>query len=92
MSVMFYPAIIESGDEPGYSVFFPDLDGCVSAGDTLQEAAQNAEVALNFHLRGMLEDQLAIPSPRELDEIEHDPAVREAARMLVRAEVPVAVR
>jgi predicted RNase H-like HicB family nuclease len=33
----------------GYSVFFPDIPGCTSGGDTLREAALNAEEALAGH-------------------------------------------
>lgn len=86
MPAVYYPAIVEAGDKPGFGVFFPDLDGCTSAGDTLQEAARNAEQALDLHLRGMIEDGLPVPAPRALDAIAPDPEIREAARILVRAE------
>ena len=42
MATVFYPAIVERAGA-GFSVFFPDLPGCTSAGDTLQEAALNAD-------------------------------------------------
>ena len=50
MPVRHYPAIVEGDAETGYSVFFPDLPGCTSGGDTLQEAALNAEEALAGHI------------------------------------------
>lgn len=87
MATVYFPAIVERGDGPGYSVFFPDLPGLASAGDTLQQAAQNAEEALRGHLEAMAEEGLEIPAPRELDAIERDPEVDEAARILVRAEL-----
>jgi predicted RNase H-like HicB family nuclease len=83
----YYPAIVERGAH-GYGVFFPDLPGCVSAGDTLQEAARNAEEALQLHVRGAIEDGDPLPAPSELDTIECDPEVDEAARVLVRVAVP----
>jgi predicted RNase H-like HicB family nuclease len=49
MATVYYPAIVERAAE-GYSVFFPDLPGCTSAGDTVQAAALNAEEALAGHL------------------------------------------
>ena len=56
MSVVYFPAIVEGGKRKGYSVFFPDLPGCVSAGDTLQAAARNAEEGLEGgHLAFMVE-------------------------------------
>jgi len=88
MAVVYYPAIIEAGPGPGYGVFFPDLPGCVSAGDTLQEAARNAEIALQLHLTGMTEDGLEIPAASELDDIPRDPSIAEAARAIVRGELP----
>ncbi|GGA55215.1 type II toxin-antitoxin system HicB family antitoxin [Sphingomonas psychrolutea] len=87
MTAVYYPAIIERGPH-GYGVFFPDLPGCVSAGDTLQDAARNAEEALDLHLSGLAEDGIAFPVPGDLDAIPPDPDVIEAARMLVRGEQP----
>lgn len=89
MAVVYYPAIVEAGGAAsGYGVFFPDLPGCVSAGDTLQQAASNAEVALQLHLAGMTEEGLEIPAPSELDDIERDAEVAEMARIVVRGELP----
>ncbi len=88
MPIVHFPAIIERGARPGYSVFFPDLPGCTSAGATMQEAARNAEMALRLHLRGMIEDGERLPRPTELDALATDPEVDEAARVLVRGEVP----
>jgi predicted RNase H-like HicB family nuclease len=87
MATVYYPAIIERAAD-GYSVFFPDLPGCTSAGVSIQEAAQNAEQALDGHLLVSAEhgDEVAFPS--ELDAIDHDPEVEEVARLLVRAERP----
>ena len=43
---MRYPIAIEPGDETSaFSVIVPDLPGCFSAGDTLDEAVTNAEEA-----------------------------------------------
>ena len=88
MTTMRYPAIIERGIASGYSVFFPDLPGCASAGDTIQEAATKAEEALHGHLSLMVKDDDAIPEPTALDNIPADPDVDEAARILVRTELP----
>ena len=88
MAIIYFPAIVETGDEAGFGVFFPDLPGLTSAGDNEQEAARNAEEALGAHLELMIEEGLDIPEPSALDRIEHDPEVREAARILVRAVVP----
>lgn len=87
MATVFYPAVVERSAD-GYSVFFPDLPGCASAGRTLQEAARNAEEALDGHLLVSAEHGDAIADPSELDAVEADPEVDEVARFLVRAERP----
>ena len=87
MPVAYYPAIIDKG-EHGYGVVFPDLPGCTSAGDTIDEAARNAEQALRGHLEVMIEHGDPVPEPSALDAIERDPEVNEAARVLVRTDLP----
>jgi predicted RNase H-like HicB family nuclease len=88
VAYLYFTAIIETGEEPGYSVFFPDLPGCASAGDTVEEAARNAEEALSLHLTGLIEEGEPVPRPTPPEQIGHDPDVSEAARMLVRVELP----
>ncbi len=87
MATVIYPAIVERAGE-GFSVFFPDLPGCTSAGRTLTEAALNAEEALFGHLLVTAQHGEDIPEPSALEDIERDPEVEEAARLLVRAEKP----
>ena len=83
MTTTYYPAIVERAAD-GYSVFFPDLPGCTSAGATVQEAARNAEEALAGHLLVSEEHGDDVADPRELDAIERDADVDEVARILVR--------
>ena len=87
MAIAIYPAIVERAGV-GFSVFFPDLPGCTSAGPTIQQAVLNAEDALTGHLlvSAQYGDDIADPTP--LDQLESDPDVDEAARILVRAERP----
>lgn len=87
MAVVVYPAVVERTND-GFSVFFPDLPGCTSAGSTIQQAVLNAEDALSGHLlvSAQYGDDVADPTP--LDQLEYDPDVDEAARVLVRTERP----
>jgi len=85
--VRHFPAIIEKSSD-GYGVYFPDLPGCTSGGTTLQEAALNAEEALQAHLDLSVEHGDTIPEPSTLDQIVVEPDVVEAARILVRADPP----
>lgn len=48
-----YPAIFHEEKEGGYSVSFPDLEGCVTNGQTLEEAFVMAKEALALYIDGM---------------------------------------
>jgi predicted RNase H-like HicB family nuclease len=87
VTTVHFVAIVERADR-GYSAFFPDLPGCVSAGETLQELALDAAEALALHLAGMAEDGEQVPAPTPVDRIPHDPGIHEEARFLVPAELP----
>ena len=53
------------GSEPGvgYDVTVPDLPGCTSAGDDLDEALRNAKEAISLHLEAMIADGEPVPTP-----------------------------
>lgn len=77
---MFYVAIIERGKD-GFGVFFPDVPGCTSGGDTVQQAAENAAEALALYFEGS--DERPVPSDISAIVVEED--VDEVARVLVPA-------
>lgn len=81
-----YPAIVEAG-AAGFGVFFPDLPGCTSGGDTVEAARRNAEVALAAHLALLREAGATIPAPSPMDAAARDADVREVARIMVPAGV-----
>lgn len=81
-----YPAVIEQGNS-GFGVFFPDLPGCTSGGDTVDEAINNAHEALSLHLAGMIEDGDPLPAATPLDQVTTDDDVQVAHITLIR--VPV---
>ena len=87
MATAIYPAILERAGD-GFSTYFPDLPGCVSAGRTEQEAFLNAEEALAAHLQLAALHGDRIDPPSDLGDIPVDPEVEEAARILVRVEMP----
>ena len=66
MTRFTYPVILHPTESGTYSVLFPDLDGCISAGDTQAEALVMAEEALSLHLEGMLADGDYVP-PADFD-------------------------
>lgn len=62
-------AVLEQGENGTVGVYFPDLDGCISAGASNAEAVKNAKEALCLHLYGMEEDGDNIPEPSDLADI-----------------------
>jgi predicted RNase H-like HicB family nuclease len=74
---MRYIAFIHKEPDSCYGVSFPDFPGCVSAGDTLDQALANASEALQGHVQAMEADGEPIPGPRSADEILNDPALAE---------------
>lgn len=51
MSRIAYPALFHEEDG-SYWVEFPDLEGCLTDGDTIEEAYEHAKEALGFYLDG----------------------------------------
>ena len=68
--IYIFPAIFEKTPKGSYGVSFPDLPGCISMGNTLQEAHKMAKEALGLHLYGMERDEEDIPEPSSLDSIQ----------------------
>ena len=61
---MRYPIAIEPGDDThAWGVVAPDLPGCFSAGDTLDEAIANASEAITLWIETVLDDGGDIPKP-----------------------------
>ena len=62
---MRYAIVIEKGQR-NYSAYVPDLPGCVSVGDTLDEVKAEIREAIAFHLEGMragLRIRVNLPHP-----------------------------
>jgi len=56
-------AIVIEGSQGNYGAYVPDLPGCVTTGDTLDEVRAMIREAIEFHLDGMREDGTPIPQP-----------------------------
>lgn len=57
-----YLIVIEK-TSTGFSVYSPDLDGCVSTGATRDEVERNMREAIAFHLDGLREEGQSVPEP-----------------------------
>lgn len=52
MRKLTYLAILEPSED-GYGVYFPDVAGCISFGDNIENAQNNAKEALELHIYEM---------------------------------------
>lgn len=65
---MLYPVAIETGSEDcAFGAVVPDIAGCYSAGDTLQETLDNVREAIELQLESLCEDGQEIPSAKLID-------------------------
>lgn len=87
MSRRYYPAIVDKARR-SFGVAFPDLPGCVGAGKSVKDAVADAERALAFHIRSMVEDGDSIPEPSDPARIKADPDIEEIVRVMIPVDVP----
>lgn len=67
---MRYPIVIEPGNETtAFGVIVPDLPGCFSAGDMLDEAIIGAEEAAAAWIDAALDAGEAVPGPSSLEDL-----------------------
>lgn len=60
---MDYLVIIESAQDGSYSAYVPDLLGCTSCGDTLDEVEQLIQEAIQIHIESLREHGNPVPPP-----------------------------
>ena len=65
MAKYAYPAIF-TPEEKGYSIVFPDLEGCYTCGDSLEDGLEMARDALALVLYGYEKDGRKIPVPSKV--------------------------
>ena len=78
-----YIGLIRKDADSDFGVDFPDFPGCVSAGDTLDEARRMAQEALELHVGGMVEDGEKLPAASSLEAIMTNPENADAVAFLV---------
>ena len=66
---MRYPIVLYKGDDSGYSVIVPDLEGCFSAGDNYDDALLNSKEAIELHILGILNEVEQVPEPSLMEGI-----------------------
>ena len=72
----YYVAIVEdAGPDKAVGIWFPDLPGCFSAGDDIDDALRNAHEALALYARAEARERRTLADPRSLSALKADPGV-----------------
>lgn len=68
MALPYRLEIIPDPDEGGYAASYPELPGCVTCGDTMEDVVRNAQDARRTWLEAALEEGIAIREPESLED------------------------
>ncbi len=56
--ILEYSVVFEEAEEGGYTAFVPSLPGCISEGDTFEEAKKNITEAIEAYLESLAKDKV----------------------------------
>lgn len=73
---MHYVAVVEKDEDSAFGVWFPDVEGCFSAGETLEEAVANSAAALRQHVEAVESAGRSVQAARAIDDVLLDKDVR----------------
>src|SRR5437588_9123449 len=71
-----YVAVVEKKADSAFGVWFPDVEGCFSAGETLEETVANAAAALRQHVEALESAGRRLSEARPVDEVLRDKDVK----------------
>lgn len=80
---MKFPVIIHKDKDSDYGVIIPDLPGCFSAGDSYEDALENAREAIECHIEGLLEDGESVPQAMSIEQHKSNEFAQDAVFALV---------
>ena len=67
MKMPYRMEIVEDEEEGGFVVSYPDLPGCITGGETIESAVQNALDAKRTWIEAALEEGIEIYEPDSLE-------------------------
>lgn len=70
---MRYPVAIHKDDNSCFGISVPDIPGCFSAGETLDEALENTREAISGHLEILADDGILAPNALPIDDYIRNP-------------------
>ncbi|MBI4609109.1 MAG: type II toxin-antitoxin system HicB family antitoxin [Candidatus Rokubacteria bacterium] len=64
---MKFKVVLEPSDDGGFTVYVPSLPGCISEGDTEEEALQNIKEAIELYLEPTEDDSIVSEKARVIE-------------------------
>lgn len=84
---MRYPVVIHKDPNSDYGVTVPDLPGCFSAGETMDEALDQVVEAIELHIESILLDGEPIPVPHTVEHHKENPDYADGIWALVSLDI-----
>ena len=84
---MKFTVVLHTNDGQRYGVIVPDLPGCFSGGDDLDDALASAQEAIDLHVQGLIEDAVSLPERKSI--AEHHASPDYAGGLWAVVDVPV---
>ncbi|HSZ57409.1 MAG TPA: type II toxin-antitoxin system HicB family antitoxin [Tepidisphaeraceae bacterium] len=66
---MKYVYVIEQADDGSFSAYVPDLPGCTTSGDSVEEVRRNIKDAVDSYLESLRDHNEPVPSPRSVVDV-----------------------
>jgi antitoxin HicB len=66
MRTLSYRILLRREPEGGYTVLVPSLPGCITYGETVEEAIEMAKDAIKLYVESLIEDGEEVPSEEDL--------------------------
>ncbi len=80
---MNYPVVIHKDKDSDYGVTVPDLPGCFSAGETLEDVLENAKEAIMCHVEGLMMDGEPVPNATSIENHRNNKSYKDGIWALV---------
>lgn len=81
--------VLHSDDGQRYGVTVPDLEGCFSAGDSIDNALESVKESIELHLEGLLEEGQDLPSILPISQHQNNPDYTDGVWALVDVDTTV---
>ena len=64
--MLYKVSVVIEKDEQGYYAYCPELEGCQTQGDTLEEVLDNIKEAIELYLETLSEDEIRTSLSKEI--------------------------